>query len=332
MKTLPPLRWSEPKQPPKPPRRTYNLPRVPCGDRVTVCIGAICETTQTHRRHPKIILCTDTRLSISGFTSFDAGIKISWVSPGILGLMADDPSHAKDLFRQYYEHFVLSGKAEPFTLSNWADELRKPVTQYKLKLIDEYFQRRWGVTYDEYLNGRLNVLPANTLDTIARELDALTLQCQAILAVFPMGTPKLLIVMEDATVVESAPFAVIGSGAWIANAALCHRQYGDFLDLSQALYYVYEAKKLSEAEGHVGKNTHIFVYDGQELSFITPAAIDLLDAWFVKFGPQPLTDAVKIPVSGFWSDNPLRLTETYMPLLDEDAPENGSGTVPSEGS
>ena len=305
---------------PKPAKRTYNSPRPYCGDRVTVCIAGICDW----HAQPSIIICTDTKLSLSGFTSFDSAIKIAWAAPNAVALMADDPSRAKELIHLYQRHMVLDHGPIALTRQNALDEVRKPAYRQKLRIIDEYFQRKWGVTYERYREGALNNLPERARDDIIRDVDGLTLGCQLIITPFVQDEPRLFTVSDDATASELDHFAVIGSGAWIANASLCQRQYNRMLDLKTALYYVYEAKKLSEAEGHVGKRTHMAVFQNTRMLFVSDSGMETLESWFWKFSPQPVAN-VTIPEDGFWITSELQ--QIPMASLNESATKDDSGSA-----
>lgn len=288
-------------------------------DRVTICIGAICNT----ENNPQIIFCCDTKLSIPGFTSFHAGFKFGFLSPAAPVLIADDMARGKDLITT----FGLYLNATEITAVNLAREFKKPPLIQKAKLIDGYFQLKWAVTYQDYLAGALRNLPAQVLDEIARDVANIRLGCQLIIGLFVRDKPMLFTVNDEGDTQPSDHFAVIGSGSWLAQAALCHRNYNQLaVSFEQALYYVYEAKRLSQSESNVGPLTLMAVLNRTGFRFVTQEGIDALETWFERYGPQQLNQPLVFPTNSLSEPVVFRapLREQNLPLLSQDATKDDS--------
>ena len=66
-------------------------------------------------------------------------------------------------------------------------------------------------------------------------------------------------VTRDAKVRQVYPFGCVGSGGPIALAALRQRKFTSIMEVREAMYYVWEAKTLSEIAPGVGKDTTMVV-------------------------------------------------------------------------
>ena len=81
---------------------------------------------------------------------------------------------------------------------------------------------------------------------------------QLLVCGFVSRMPKIVFVSSD--YVDTHPaFMAIGSGAQVADAMLRWRNPTEHTPIEEAIYYVYEAKRMGEMSPHVGKETHISV-------------------------------------------------------------------------
>lgn len=194
-------------------------------------------------------MCSDTRVGVQDFGSSDAGTKCEVINPlGILALMAGVLPRAQELVMRYRQFLG----SEPLNKLTAIDRFRYPAQRQKTLLVDEYFRSRWSVTREEYLSGILGQLPDTERSRIARDVESVGLEASLLLATFIEDEPFLVAVHEDGRVLSEQDFSSIGSGYVTAFPALCQRRYNRWLPLSNALYLVYEAKRLSEVEPSVG--------------------------------------------------------------------------------
>lgn len=258
---------------------------------VTVCIGAICDHTSSDA---SIVLCADTRVGVPAYGSSDAGSKFVSVRPGVHAAIAGTVARAHELIDRYRQFL---GDA-PIDRITALDRFRYPAYMQKTILVDEYFRRTWSVTRAEYLNGILSHLPLANQDHIARTIQDIGLEASLIIATFIEGHPRLFTVSENGVVAEDHGFTTIGSGATIAYSALCQRQYDQWFSLPQALYAVYEAKRLSQSEPSVGPKTQMYVMssDGGGYPASEKALADL-DKYFKRLGPKKISDNLRLPGS-----------------------------------
>jgi len=85
-------------------------------------------------------------------------------------------------------------------------------------------------------------------------------------------------------------FSAIGSGAHVASAALFQREHDSSVKLMNALYNVFEAKRLGEISPGVGVSTTIDVMlsDGS-VRAISDECFDTLEKFFRRYGPKQIS-------------------------------------------
>jgi hypothetical protein len=123
---------------------------------------------------------------------------------------------------------------------------------------------------------------------------------ELIIGGFIEGEPKIAHVGPQG--IYACPyFYAIGTGAVIADAMLRWRHPGRFSDLYGTMYFVYEAKRMSEASPFVGKSiTHLFIgssaSDGNmSLEQISGKRLKLLEKDFKRFGPREFSPTYDFP-------------------------------------
>jgi hypothetical protein len=144
------------------------------GDFVTVCIAGICRESRNGEQ--TLVLCTDTRVTISGFASSDTATKLESYGPLVI-LFADNGARAKELVAVIKDHV----KKEELADDSIVGRLKEAAKIHKKNLLNEYFGLAWGIDYNSYLIGTLNHLPGEVLSKIAREAEQLNFECQLII-------------------------------------------------------------------------------------------------------------------------------------------------------
>jgi len=237
-------------------------------------------------------MCSDTRISYSGFSS-DSGFKFDWAGKNMPAMIADNATRARELLSFYRTH--LNSVPEDLFTDN---DLRIPPQQYKRHRIEEYLQLRWGVSFTEYSAGVLSHLPEQEQFTILRDIAEMDLECQLIIVTTHGEMPRLFTVDSRGYVADSGCLAVIGSGSWLAHSTLAQRLYYPHLRLENALYEIYEAKKVSEREPSVGPGTQLVVIYPKTMSIRSVSAgkgQNVLQDMYWQYGPQILPMELVLP-------------------------------------
>ncbi len=108
------------------------------------------------------------------------------------------------------------------------------------------------------------------------------------------------------TIQTDAGFDAIGSGSDLAFARLFEREYALSMPEQDALYYVYEAKKMAERASGVGEQTDVVMFNWRGSVLAADSDLEKLDAIRKRHEPKPLSDADKKDIDGLHVMGALR--------------------------
>ena len=138
-------------------------------------------------------------------------------------------------------------------------------------------------------------LPPEIYRETILEIANINLGCVFLIVGFVGMMPMLLETNERCQVFLREEFAAIGDGAFLAQAVLMRREHMGGRNLSEALYYVYEAKKFAESVTTVGRVTSITVLDNTgAVKHFSSKGIEFLDEKIAEFGLQDVPDSLPI--------------------------------------
>lgn len=171
------------------------------------------------------------------------------------------------------------------------EDLRERNQEVKKRRIEQLLRMKLGMSFDDFCTKGSQAIPAELYGATWREIEALRLECEIIVAGFVDKKHPALYSYDDQNEMQlSDHFVAIGSGAWIAKAALYQRRCRETAPLEEVLYCVYEAKKLSEIAPGVGRATNIGVTAWgssitERMLPLTnePKAIKVLDNYYRQF-------------------------------------------------
>ena len=225
---------------------------------MTLCIAAHCK----FESQDAIVLCSDRRIDYGvGLGAHEKGWKFSFAGPGWSALMSGTPSRCEALLSLYRKHL------QNLTLdeTNAWQEMQVPLTEYKQVLKSKSFPS--GRPVELLINGFLQG-SACTFRVCATE------------------EPE-----DEAFAVDG--FGCAGSGATLAHYSMLFRGFSNTMGLHEALYYVFEAKKWSEMETGVNKETILCVQvpapkpNDIVFRFLETDALRVLKKLHKRLGPQP---------------------------------------------
>jgi hypothetical protein len=249
---------------------------------MTVCIAGIGGLGPSAR----ILLCSDTRLE-SDFAGGEGASKLLGAGGGFFAMIAGPISSARDLLRVIRTRF--DQRPDP-SQDNIADELRHSATAQKQKMAEHFIRTKFAVDYKDLLTGQLE-LPPELYHQALFDLGQLSLGSDVIVAGFVGGVPHIYTLRQDCHVEEAEAFACIGSGEYIAHGALFQRKFRWGLDIEEAMYYVYEAKRLSEVAPGVGRSTHLRIVEPDGVLPLSQQELLALENQYQRFGLQPFRRA-----------------------------------------
>jgi 20S proteasome alpha/beta subunit len=206
----------------------------------TICIAGVCQ----HKNEPRVILCSDKRVE-SDFSGTDTVSKFRHIGDGWWAAMSGGTGSAQllsDLYR-----FTLGEKTAKLTVSQVEAKLLRCAQIRKRQLANELSYSRFGISYNYILKHGKEQFPEDILKQFMLDVQQIGLGCDLIITGMLEGSPRLYYVGHDATVMPIEGSLCVGSGYTLASAALNERRYSKHMDLFEALYYVYEAKRFSES-------------------------------------------------------------------------------------
>lgn len=166
---------------------------------------------------------------------------------------------------------------------------------YKQLLLDEYFDLKYGLTYESFRRGAHLFPEASHMREVEKARDT-DLNAELLIVGFVKGEPLLLTVHSDWEVTIDEKFGAIGKSAEVAAISLLARG-GDELDrpLDETIYSLYEAKRVTEKLEGVSEQTVLTVYGGDGTIKQISAQVEAhLSKLYATYGPRPLSGELGI--------------------------------------
>jgi len=250
----------------------------------TVCIAAKCMI----RRGTKhaVILCSDAAVEIEDTAKGEIPFKALTIGENVAAMFAGSLSKTQEMvgrFQKFFRRKKAKGTYEEY--EDLIDLLRIPIQEQNRVDFTQFLSRTYGMKYEEFLG-----LNEQDRKSISYDHQA-SAPNDAVIIAWAFGAVwRLFEVYRD--VEEQNQFAVIGAGANTAKMSLMSRTYDSFLEIREAMYYVYEAKKRSEAVPGVGERTYLnvleFSPDAHQIAYhpFGPHSIDRLNEQYAAFGSR----------------------------------------------
>lgn len=277
---------------------------------MTLCIGALAHDHPVI--NPCVVLCFDYKVSNEVIGS-ESEYKLRVLSHQLIALFAGSPGRAHELallFKDYLSRTNL-------TLVGAASQLREPLTTFKRRMADSYVQRRLAVSYQDFLDHGKEWFGPEAYERRLTAIERHDLRVELIIAGFVEGEAVLFQVRQDADggveLEQCTNFCVIGTGAYTAEPALHARAHTFTTPLADALYNVYEAKRVGESSPYVGARTRILVLKhglnrGEfetHIRVVEPAGEKWLRGLYRRHGPRPIRQRLEIPDTALMAGRPL---------------------------
>lgn len=206
---------------------------------------------------------------------------------------------ATEVARGLYEFHELRKPDEDHRPVPWETLLQVAVLRRKNLIAEEIVGGSFGITYDEFLKNGKQSFPEDIHRETMAEIARTTLDCWLLVLGFAQSQARIYRIGPTGSVETCENFAAIGSGAYVAEAALFQRNQSVETDLGTTIYNVYEAMKLGSIAPGVGEKFQIGVAewdwyeqpnphnDGEvKISFLEPAYYQHLAKHFERFGPR----------------------------------------------
>ncbi len=256
---------------------------------MTLCVAAVTGWNDGGR-DPKIVVASDWRVE-TRIAGAEIQEKLTWLSKEKWAALmsADDMTRAVELIRVCSNHFDKT----PTDSNDVGDVIKRAVSFQKRNLIEEYVSSNLGISYDYFLQNGKQQLSEQTHREVELGIRRIRLECQLLLCTFLGREPVIFQIDNDGSVSYQEHFAAIGSGSFIAHAALFQRRHESRLPLGQGIYHVFEAMKLGAIAPGVGSDFAVSVLSRHKangklgVEAISETGWRYLERQYKKLGPKP---------------------------------------------
>lgn len=269
---------------------------------MTLCIGALAQVPSPLT--PCIVLCFDYKIANDEWGS-ESQYKFHILSGQLVALFAGAPGKAKELSWLYQAHLKNKG----LSIANAVQVLGQPLAEFKRQKADFFLKMTTCISYEEFLKNGPTWFGSSgyfqRLATIERHQP----KVEMIIAGFIEDQPVLFRLATAGEVNHldlelAGNSCMIGSGTSAASISLHGRTHDSNTPLSQAMYYVYEAKKAGEISSFVGQKTRMHVLFPPEPGstqirgqYLTNEGEKFLQKLHRRYGPKPMKTWPDIPAS-----------------------------------
>lgn len=220
---------------------------------MTLCVAAACHVGGFGDE--RIVVGFDWRVETQ-IAGADTEFKFQRLSDHWVALIAGNVAQAHELAGLYREY--LTPRQSEITLDNVLDHLRTPPRTLRRSLADIYTHAKLSLSYDDFLSTGKSRLPEDYYRQLLFDISAQTIDVELILIGDVFGSLHIF-EYSNLEVQKREDFAAIGSGRYIAEAALYQREHQSARDLPTTVYSVYEAMRLGSIAPGVGRELSVMV-------------------------------------------------------------------------
>ena len=253
---------------------------------MTICIAAV---ARDESGDPIILSCAD-RLASSPLGSAETAMKIHPMACGwdIMGAGSEpDIIALVELIRSKFRGTDTHDKN--FDEDVALKKVRAALLERKHQKADDIITSRYGISYDELRKTGAKEFPPDIFREAMWEVRDCPVDADLIVYGFTGYGQATIIESSGGKAHISEPFAIIGSGAYLAQSVMMHRAYAELMEIDKAAYVIWEAKKYAEGVRSVGTDVTMLksAPDGSRL-MLRDAAKKWGDKQFRRFGPRPI--------------------------------------------
>jgi hypothetical protein len=182
--------------------------------------------------------------------------------------------------------------------------VRDALLTRKLEKADETTRGQYGLSYDELRKVGNTQMPPDLFREAMWAVRDCDIRAQFIVYGFTdFGLPLLVETDTSGKVFIREDFAVVGSGGYLAQSVMMHREHHESASVEETFYTVYEAKRYAEGDRSVGPSTTLLRADQDGGRFmITAGGKKWADKLYQRFGPRPTKKANFTAPEGVWSE------------------------------
>lgn len=255
---------------------------------MTVCIAALCDGGLS------VVLAADRRIGMVFVEGEMESGKIRFLHEHWRAMIAadEDAAYAFEVVRKARKRL----KDIPKRPS--AETVKQALADAYREVRDEHITALFlppGWTIEKFTDKGVELLGEHKYVQIVNAISEYDLKISILACGFGEFRGEILRLSDHGlvTIQTDAGFDAIGSGDDLAFAQLFERGYALSMSEQEALYYVYEAKKVAEHASGVGEQTDVMLFNWRGAATAADADLKKLDAIYKRHKPQPLSDADK---------------------------------------
>ena len=228
----------------------------------------------------------------------EESVKAFYLSGGWRGLAAGEEPVIDGL------HAALSESFEALDFADDEDDvvraLNRGLRYFKKIIIDIELKYLYGLAYDEFIEAAY-LFPEEIHSAEIKRVRELPLDLEVIVAGFVKNEdgkrePRLFSIDSKWQVERGEILLTVGKASLFAEYALKARKaHREVYPLDETIYLAFEAKRLAESARSVSEQTALAVFSSDGTTRrSTPQVESQLASIYAKFGPRPLSTAIKI--------------------------------------
>jgi 20S proteasome alpha/beta subunit len=224
---------------------------------VTLCIAAACRDGKKER----IVIGTDWRIESEIAAGADIQDKVYWVNDDMPMLVSGNVTRSVELRDSYKVLLDSWGKESPpkrVTRANIRSFIKAGARLFKRELANEVATFASGLSYEEMRAAvSRKEIPTSVSVPIYRRIEKVDFECDVVVVAFTDDNQYMFQIDRNGHFEQCESFAVVGEGAYVAQAALYLRKHDPEDSLKVTLYHVFEAMHLvSKCVGSVSRYEH----------------------------------------------------------------------------
>jgi 20S proteasome alpha/beta subunit len=235
---------------------------------MTVGIAVLCENAKT------AVVIADRLVGVGIFRIDTDCVKLTNPSPGTLAVFSGDKSHEALALQRLGDLSQMKPQSVAHKLRLACARIVAHDADAKLRA---YGMRLNSLQKENLAQPAVGVIVNNVADARMKAGGFL-------LAANDANSVRLYVVNDESVACHDDPgFAAIGSGSALSLPVLAAKRVHKGLDLEIALYEAYEAKRISEEVGTVGRQTDMAIVSvGQPARFLSPKLVEELEAMYKR--------------------------------------------------
>ena len=227
---------------------------------MTLCIAAACQD----RGRERVVIGTDWRVTGEISAGADIQDKLYWINDDMAMLVSGSVTRAvelRDTYRVVLERMKAREKPEEIDRLNIRRFIKTGAKLFKKELADEVATFATGLSYKDMREAvAKKEIPKAVSVPVFQHIEKQDFECDVIIVAF-IGDLEFIFQIEKSGHIEECDnFAIVGEGAYVAQAFMYLRKHDSEDRVDLTLYHVYEAMEMaSRCVGSVGKEHSIDV-------------------------------------------------------------------------